>query len=85
MQDLNHPVENLATESQENPSLDQLIKEFEHWRVNKTKQSSPIPDELWKKIFILADTYSGAKMRVHRKHTIKQTTCPFLHAMFQCF
>ena len=63
MQDLNHPLESLATESQENPSLDQLIKEFAHWRANKAKQSSPIPDELWKKIFILADTYSGAKMR----------------------
>jgi len=61
MQDLHHPLESLATEAQENPSLDQLIKEFEHWRANKAKQSSPIPDALWKKIFTLADTHSGGQ------------------------
>lgn len=46
-----------------NVSLDAVLKEFEEWRVNKPHAGTPMPDEIWLKLFELAELYTKAKVR----------------------
>ena len=45
-------------------TIDGVFAEMEHWRKNKSSYpNKSIPDEIWFKCFILADKYSGKKIR----------------------
>ena len=72
MQPTINKIEPLNSGTQTNYGLDQLVKEFEYWRSNKTKHNQSIPNDLWENIFVLADTHSDATLRALLNITAKQ-------------
>ena len=45
-------------------TIDSVFAEMEHWRKNKSSYpNKSVPDEIWFKCFMLADKYSGKKVR----------------------
>jgi len=53
----------LEQNSHSQPSLENVLKEFEEWRKNKKHSATPIPDQLWHKVFDLAEIYTELKVR----------------------
>ena len=43
-------------------SLDSVFQSMEHWRNNKTTYGTNIPDEVWRQIFQLEETYPVPKI-----------------------
>ena len=43
-------------------SLDSVFQSMEHWRNNKTTYGTNIPDEVWRQIFQLEQTYPVPKI-----------------------
>jgi len=54
---------NATTPSKEQISFDAVLQAMEHWRGNKAKYGSAIPDELWSPIFQLSETFPPEKIR----------------------
>ncbi len=52
-----------VSEQPSSTTLDTVLKEMQHWRTNKAHPKQAIPDELWKKIFHLADIHSASAVR----------------------
>ena len=57
------PQDKLTSTTQPKASLDGVLQELETWRSSKPNPSTPIPDDLWHKIFELAKIHTGAKIR----------------------
>lgn len=44
-------------------TIDSVLQEMAHWRQNKSRFKEPIPDELWQKIFRLAEQHGERRVR----------------------
>jgi hypothetical protein len=62
--EFNQPNPESEEISQAPITIESALIEFEHWRMNKDQYTSKgIPDELWLKVFKLAETNSNSRIR----------------------
>lgn len=60
---LTDPVSSVPSVPTPALTLKDVLQEFEQWRTAKVNPAEPIPDALWRKIFVLAETIAPAKLR----------------------